>query len=71
VFLSIIDEWAGACRIAGFAQDITGRLSELDPEEAKNLADRLERARQLLGSTDALERFRAWRAPEELLSGRH
>ena len=67
-FLSIVDEWSTACRIESLAREIASRLRDLDPEEARHLEGRLERARQLLGSTSALERLRGWRTPEELLA---
>lgn len=68
-FRSIVDEWAAACRIATFVQDLNMRLSELPPSESALMAARLESARQLLGSNDALERFRTWSSPDELLAG--
>jgi len=67
-FLSILDEWATACRVESFAQDVTRRIPALDPEEARSLADRLDQARNLLGATNALQRLRSWKTPEEILS---
>lgn len=38
---------------------------DLPDEQRERTIERLRRARSLIGSADALERFRAWRAPEE------
>jgi hypothetical protein len=67
-FLAIVAEWAAARRIDTFVQDITRRLSGLSLPESALLAERLERARQLLESTNALEKFRDWSSPEEILA---
>jgi hypothetical protein len=37
----------------------------LGDEERLKLLDRLRRAREMIGSIDALEHFMAWQAPEE------
>jgi hypothetical protein len=41
------------------------RLGEANRPERQALLDRVQRARQMLGGTDALSRFGAWKAPEE------
>lgn len=63
--LQIIAAWAEAKRIEEFFADAERRLGELSAEERERGLERLGRARGLTGSTDALEQFSAWRAPEE------
>ena len=63
--LEIVDSWSLATRIEAFFEDAERRTSELAPNEQKTLADRLRRARELLGGVDALEHFSKWQAPEE------
>lgn len=61
----IIDRWAEANRIAQFFSEAERRAADLGDEERLKLLERLRRAREMIGSTDALEHFMAWRSPEE------
>ena len=63
--LAIIDSWAAAKRLEEFFHDAERQVQELPEEKRKRTIDRLQRARALINSTDALEQFDAWRAPEE------
>lgn len=63
--LQIIDAWAEAKRLEAFFADAERRAQDLPDEERERTRERLQRARALTGSTDALERFGTWRAPEE------
>jgi hypothetical protein len=63
--LQVIDTWAEAKRLEEFFADAERRVQDLPDEERERTIERLRRARALIGSTDALERFGAWRAPEE------
>lgn len=63
--LQIIDTWAEAKRLDAFFADAERRALDLPDEQREHTMDRLRRARALIGSTDALERFGAWRAPEK------
>lgn len=63
--LQVIDTWAEAKRLEAFFADAERRAQDLPDEERERTIERLQRARALIGSTDALERFDAWRAPEE------
>jgi hypothetical protein len=45
--------------------DAKRRAQDLPDEERERTIERLRRSRALIVSTDALERFDAWRAPEE------
>jgi hypothetical protein len=62
---AIIEAWAVAKRIEEFFEDIERRSPGADEADGKALLDRVDRARQMLGGTDALSRFRNWKAPEE------
>jgi hypothetical protein len=61
----IIDAWGEAKRIEEFFKDAELRLEGLNDVERVMILDRLKRARELLGGVDALERFKAWKSPEE------
>ncbi len=61
----IIEVWAAAKRLEEFFADAERRAQDLPSEQREGTTSRLRRARGLIGSTDALERFDAWRAPEE------
>lgn len=63
--LQVIDAWAKAKRLEAFFADAARRAQDLPDEQRERTIERLRRARALIGSTDALERFDAWRAPEE------
>ncbi|MEY6432964.1 hypothetical protein ABC977_11155 [Thioalkalicoccus limnaeus] len=63
--LQVIDTWAEAKRLGAFFADAERRAQDLPDEQRERTKERLRRARALIGSTDALERFDAWRAPEE------
>jgi hypothetical protein len=62
---AIIEAWDVAKRTEEFFNDAERRAEGLDTEARQILLDRLYRARALLGGVDALQRFRAWKAPEE------
>ena len=63
--LQIIEMWAGSKRLEAFFADAVQKLPELPEDKRVQVADRLQRARDLIGSVDALEHFLRWRAPEE------
>ena len=63
--LQVIDAWAEAKRLEEFFADAERRAQDLPDEQRERTIERLRRARALIGSTDALERFNGWRAPEE------
>lgn len=67
--LQIVDAWAQANRITQFFLGAESALGPLDRKEQMQMHDRLRRARELLGSIDALERFRSWKSPEERTIG--
>jgi hypothetical protein len=58
--LEIIEMWATSKRLEEFY-----KLKYLAEGERTRSMERLRRARELIGSTDALERFQSWKAPEE------
>jgi len=62
---AIIEAWAVAKRIEDFFEDVEKRAPGVDGADDQALLERVRRARRMLGGTDALSRFRAWKAPEE------
>jgi len=65
--LAIVDRWALARRIEDFFQDLERRAAGLEDAEQAALAARLQEAREMLGTMDALRHFSAWRSPGERL----
>lgn len=63
--LSIIESWAEAKRIDEFFKDAQLRANDLSVEDRQSIEARLTEARKLLGTLDALERFKQWKSPEE------
>lgn len=63
--LEIIAAWAAAKRLEEFFIDAERRAQDLPGDRRERTIERLRRARGLIGSTDALEQFDAWRAPGE------
>lgn len=61
----IIDAWAAAKRLEAFFADAERRARDLPDELKERTIEQLRQARSLVGSIDALERFDAWRAPDE------
>lgn len=62
---TIIDSWAAAKSLDAFFADADSRIRTLPEQEREPLTARLERARDLVGNTDALARLASWRTPEE------
>ncbi|WP_051320579.1 hypothetical protein [Cupriavidus sp. amp6] len=63
--LQITDGWAQSRRLAEFFSDAERSLKDLGTDEQNKMRERLKRAQELVGSVEALERFRSWKAPEE------
>lgn len=63
----IIDTWAEANRIDKFFKDAEQRVNDLSEDNKLKILERLQRARELIGSTEALEHFMTWRAPDEII----
>jgi hypothetical protein len=63
--LQIIEMWAGSKRLEAFFADVESRLPHVAEDQRDRMVARLRRARELIGSVDALERFGSWRTPEE------
>ncbi|MGB5439404.1 MAG: hypothetical protein WBN90_07135 [Gammaproteobacteria bacterium] len=61
----IIETWAASKRLEEFFADAEHRLKNLPEDGRTRTIERLRRARKLIGSTDALNRFQSWKAPEE------
>ncbi|MHB9099000.1 MAG: hypothetical protein ACYC5X_14380 [Syntrophales bacterium] len=61
----IIERWGTASRIEQFFRDAEQRAVGLAEVDRVRLLERLKLAREMVGSVDALDRFLAWRAPEE------
>jgi hypothetical protein len=63
--LEIIETWATSKRLEEFFVDAEQRLADFLEDERDRTMARLKRARKMIGSIDALDRFQSWKAPEE------
>lgn len=61
----IIEEWAKQNQIEQFFKDLEGQVDNLEPEDAERLMARLDLAREMIGSIDALDHFLKWKSPDE------
>jgi hypothetical protein len=61
--LSIIEAWDETKRIDEFFKDAQLRAQDLPENDRLTIEQRLMEARELLGTLDALERFKAWKSP--------
>lgn len=63
--LSVVDNWTLARHIESFFEDVEQRAETLEGDERARTLARLTCAKELIGDTDGLRRFRKWRLPEE------
>lgn len=61
----VIGLWSEAKRQEAFFLDAEHRLAELPAEMREPGLERLRKARELIGSVDALELLRRWKSPQE------
>ncbi|MDG5467160.1 hypothetical protein P9J64_02360 [Deltaproteobacteria bacterium IMCC39524] len=62
-----IDAWGEVNRIEHFSRDAEAHPSNLNPKEHSRVIARLNLAREMFSSIDALDYFRHWRTPSERL----
>jgi len=62
----IIETWAEANRIEKFFKDAEQRANNLSEDNKLKILERLQRARELIGSSEALDHFVRWRTPDEM-----
>lgn len=63
--LSLLSRWDQASRIRHFLAELEDTCRKLEGPEKSLLQDRINRAREFLGTTDATTLLRSWRTPEE------
>lgn len=63
--LKIISAWSQSMQLQAFFVDAEDRIAQLPNEERERMLARLKRARELIGSIDALEQFHFWKTPDE------
>lgn len=63
--IRVISAWAKVNRIDQFFSDAEKRAHELNDDEKHAMLERLRLARELIGSTDALDHFLDWKSPDE------
>ena len=62
---AVVAAWNADREVEAFFDDAARRIAALDEGERESLSDRVQEARALIGPVDALERLKAWRAPDE------
>lgn len=65
--LSIINAWSDSVQLQAFFANAEEQISHLPGHIRDEMLERLRQASDIIGSTDALERFRLWRSPQERL----
>jgi hypothetical protein len=63
--LSIIDAWGRSNRIENFFQEVELAIAALNEDDRSRFSSRLQLGRQLIGDLNPLERFSAWKSPQE------
>ncbi len=63
--VQVISDWAEVNRIEQFFSEAEKRAQELNDDEKHAMLERLRLARELIGSTDALDHFLDWESPDE------
>jgi hypothetical protein len=63
--LQIIQAWATAMSIEQFFKGVEERAIELPASDQARILDRLQLARESIGTQDPLEFFLSWKAPKE------
>jgi len=66
--MQLIDKWREFKRINSFFDEIEKKAQELPQDTRATILERLHKAREMIGKTDALQEILNWRTPEELLS---
>lgn len=64
--LGAIDAWGQVMRLEGFFADVERRIGTCPEELSASLLQRLAKAREVIGSVDALRHFQSWKTPEEM-----
>ena len=63
--VQVISDWAEVNRIEQFFSEAEKRAHALNDDEKHAMLERLRLARELVGSTDALDHFLDWKSPDE------
>ena len=61
----VIQSWAAAVGIEQFFKGVQERASNLPEDKRKAVVDRLQLARDFIGTQDPLDFFRSWKKPSE------
>jgi hypothetical protein len=64
--MSLVDEWRHAKGITDFFEDVQRHAGQLSAGEQEALAGRAQKARELLGGVNALQKLLQWQTPEDL-----
>jgi len=62
----IIHAWSEANQIEYFFKDVERRVNDHSEDKKMKMFERLQRARELIGNTDAFEHFLRWKTPDEI-----
>jgi len=62
----VIARWGDRMSVERFLQELTAAIDRAPDSDKTDLLERLELARNFLGTADPLDFFRAWKAPSEI-----
>lgn len=65
--LSIIQKWSHAKHIETFFREVESAVTQLPDDQRTRFESRLQLGRKLIGDLNPLEKFVAWKSPEERL----
>lgn len=65
--LKVIGDWVKAKNLERFFNEIDKAVKDIDVEEHREIFERLELARHMVGEGDALASLKAWKTPSERL----
>lgn len=66
--LSIIEKWSADRKVEDFFDDIINRSTDLSDEARSQLLNKVQEARNLIGSVDSVDALMSWVSPPPLLS---
>jgi hypothetical protein len=67
----VIERWADRMAVERFLEELSRSIEQLPEEERSPMLDRLQLAREFMGTVDPLEFFREWKAPREIYEPRY
>ena len=62
----VITRWADRMAVERFFEELSRSIDELPEDQRSDMLERLQMAREFMGTVDPLDFFRAWKSPKEI-----